>query len=153
MNKYFIIEDEKFKSTWSRYKEDLEKLNDAYKQIPEEYEIESDNYYVTIYTLKVSTTENDKKKFSKSLCKDGESFKKNSIIAKRFMMLIGEKGITSVIKPNFFGYGFGCRYSSRLFEQDGILYGSVENSTNEFEIPHGFKEIKASEFYKVVETE
>ena len=46
--------------------------------------------------------------------------------------------------------GIYGRHRTRLFEHKGILYGSME-SDYDFEIPEEFEEIKASEFYKVIE--
>ena len=64
------------------------------------------------------------------------------------------KDITPFNRPQLFYYMKDLigRWRERLFAVDGKLYGSIESeSEEEIETPEWAEEMKASEFYKILE--
>ena len=77
-------------------------------------------------------------------------FKLNSDIAKRWIKFVSDNNIKILHKP-FVGTYFNAygRSWSRLFNVGDTIYCTYE-SEFDFTNPKGFKEIKASEFYKAI---
>lgn len=87
--------------------------------------------------------------------KEKEFFKKNSKQSKRWIELVKEHNITYNHPPRMtWGYiDIGCgRVSSSVVKIEGVIYSTLEYD-NDFILPEGFNEIKASEYHKILEKE
>lgn len=121
-----------------------------------------DKYSKDEIRLEVEPTENNLIKFKKMLCKvNGHElcgFRKNSAITKEFAdRCIEEKIIINLYGPRIndyfksLEYGmYGCR-TQRLLKENCIYIKIESEYLKDGDIPKGFTEIKASEFYRVIE--
>jgi len=158
MEKYFIVtEQSKLYGEYMRYIQNKKDVNDHVKEFTAKNEIKTTEYYANSGYLYIVPTENDLEKFEKVLTKpvnDGlRSFKKNSKINKQWVKSLDEKDLKVINKPVvlfYFTRGYG-KTRSRLFNVDKVLYCSFEVDTTELDCPEGMVEIKASEFYKILE--
>lgn len=131
--------------------EDYKKLNKAYGEMAEKFGIETTAFYPRKDRFAILPAPADKEKFKLFLLKDGTSFRKGCEMSKEWIEKV--KDIKFMQKPiaAFYWSEFVGRVSSRLFEVDGTLYCSMHTEYEFRKVPHWANEIKASEFYKVME--
>lgn len=133
------------------HKADRKKIASAFTEVREKYGIETQEFYLSKKYFRIVPTNNDNKKFADCLKKTsyGE-FKKNSEISKAWIELV--KDIEYMEKPRLIFYfdSLGHHWKERLFDIDGVLYCSIEGD-GEVSAPDFAEEMKASEFYKIVE--
>ena len=126
-------------------------IKKLFNGIKEKYGIEATGFYPYKEAFKIVPTENDNKKFESMLKKTsyGE-FKKNTGISKEW--IAGAEKIGRIKKPELFYYFdlLGYRWRERLFHIGEKLYCSIE-SDGEVSVPKFALEMKASEFYKIIE--
>ena len=105
-------------------------------------------------------TEKDLSTFGNQLCKkendhDIRYFKKNSEIRKEFATKAIELSLCKLMKPSPGGFAGFYKYTppnrSRLFEYNGVLYGSIEAENVENPLVEGIIEMSGSDFYKIIE--
>jgi len=156
MERYFIVtEESELHKDWFEYKENRSRVRELIHEFNQANNIESESYFVTDTAFYIVPTDKDKENFGQVLAlpiNDGlQKFKGNSKVAKAWVKTLKEAGIRIKHKPRLIFYisPEGGRYRSRLFEIDGIVYCSIDPCQEK--TPHGFKEIKASEFFKVIE--
>jgi len=119
--------------------------------------IDTKEYASTKDTFYIVPTEKDIENFDKILCKELENglraFKVKSKIGKAWKEILKDKGVQPLHKPMLILYFnvYGST-ASRLFSIDDKVYCSFKSEYN-FTNPEGFIELKASEFYKIVEDE
>lgn len=153
MEKYYIVTPESsVHKDYMVYKSMSEKVNAAFVEFAKEQGIETHEYYQSAQSLHICPTDNDTDKFGKFFKKDAPSlFKKNSLPAKAWVSKCQDLGLKSPHKPHLAFYlNMYGRAHSRLFMINDVLYASYETECD-FENPVGFNEIKASEFFKVIE--
>lgn len=152
MDKYFEIKtDCALYKDYFAHEEDEPKIVSAFKAVCEKFGIETKEFYMKKNNFWIVPTANDREKFSGIMKKSnyGE-FKKNSEVSKMWVDLV--KDIEHFEKPKLFYYFdlLGHRWKERLFHIGERLYCSIESdgevSTSEF-----VTEMKASDFYKVIE--
>lgn len=152
MEKYMVIhKDSPLYKDYFAWKKDEPKVGELFKKIKELYGIESNEVYINRNFFKIVPTQNDIKKFSSIMKKTsyGE-FKKNSEVSKYWMN--GIKSIKNIEKPRLFYYFnlLGNRWKEMIFNVGEKLYCSIK-SDEEVITPDFAIEIKASEFYKIIE--
>lgn len=155
MERYFIVTDEFLIEQLKEYEIMRKKVDETFKAFKEEVGIETCQYYQHTDVLKIVPTETDLDKFSSMMKVDRETFKKNSALNKEWVKLCKEKDLKTPRKPTWELHhlmgGHIYRFRSRLFSYKDKVYGSFE-SDGDFTIPtEHFIELKASEFYKIVE--
>ena len=153
MEKYYIVpEGTSLHTEYFKYKENLAFVNAVVKEFILSHGIETTEYWCSTSQFAIIPTEKDVKSFGHLLRKEKDEnglrlFRKDSFINKEW----ASKSIKVFRRPqvmfSFSGYGNG---SSRLFDADGVLYCSHQ-SKYDFKCLEEFKEIKASEFFKVLE--
>ena len=152
MNKYFVVnEDSELYADYFAWKDDKSKISDAFKKVCDKFGIETTQFYLNQNRLHIHPTENDDLKFEKMMKKTGwGEFKVNSEPSKMWVALV--KDIKHFRKPQllFYFHSLGYSWRERLFDIDGKLYGSIE-SNMDIQMPDFVTEIKASEFYKIIE--
>ena len=115
--------------------------------------IDTKEYASTKDTFYIVPTEKDIEDFGKFLCKEVDgvlrAFKVKSKIGKAWRDNLNEKGVQPYLMMYFNVYG---NTSSRLFAINDEVYCSFKSEYN-FDNPEGFIELKASEFFKIVEDE
>ena len=157
MEKFYIVTEESSlnKQYWE-YKNNVKEVNEYVKKFMDQEDIKANEYYVNAELIYIVPSDEDLKNFNKKLNKtelEGglRQFRLNSDIAKRWINFVKENDIKFKHKP-FVGTYFNTygRSKSRLFNIGNTVYCSYETEFN-FNNPNGFKEIKASEFYKVIE--
>lgn len=153
MDKYFEI-----KPDCALYKEYFahekagEKIKAAFEQVREKFGIETKVFYLKKDRFHIAATDKDMEKFS-GMMKKGNvgEFRKNSAPSKMWVELV--KDITHFERPQLLYY-FSCllghRWKERLLHIGDKLYCSIE-SDGEVLVPEFAVEMKASEFYKVIE--
>ena len=157
MEKYFTVtEESSLHKDWFAYKENREKVNELYKQFAEQVGIDSREYHLTDKVLYIVPTEKDTVNFSPFLCNpinDGLcKFKASSKIAKGWVKALKDAELKVIRRPMVILYlksMGGGRFRNRLFDHNGVLYCSIDPAGEG--APEGFNEIKASEFYKIIE--
>lgn len=159
MEKFFIVTDKsRLKKDYEDYLENSKKVNELAKEFMDAHGFETHHYGVRGDIFFIVPTREDKVNFSNQLYKDSQGnglvgFKKNSKMGKAWIDLLEDKKITVQDKPSlplYFSTFFG-RSSSRLFKVKDIVYCSIDANTQKIDNPEGFEEIKASEFYKIIE--
>lgn len=155
MEKFYIVtEESNLRKEYLDYKKNFFEIQEHVKLFFKENNIESTSYIANNDRLSIVPTDNDNIIFLKSFTKidysdDTKMFRKNSKINKLWVKSLEDKQLKVLYRPDIWFYF--CSYGrsrNRLFEIDEVVYCSYE-STNEFETPKGFKEIKASEFFKL----
>lgn len=154
MDKYFEIKpDCVLYKAYFAHKKDEPKIVSAFKEVCEKFGIETKEFYMKKDRFWIVPTANDREKFAGMMKKtnDGE-FKKNSEVSKMWIGLV--KDIENFDKPRLLFYFnlIGHRWKERLFHIGDKLYCSIE-SDGEVSTPDFVIEMKASEFYKVIEEE
>lgn len=155
MERYFIVTDEFLIEQLKEYEIMRKKVEETFKEFKKEVGIETVAYYPTVDVFKIVPTESDLDKFSSMMKVDRETFKKNSALNKEWVKICKEKDLKTPRKPTWELHdligGHIYRFRSRLFSYKDKVYGSFE-SDGDFTIPtEHFIELKASEFYKIVE--
>lgn len=151
-NKYYRIHENcPLYDDYFSHEADKKKIAKAFNEVREKYGIETHGFYPSKSYFRIVPTENDNRKFANYLKKTnyGE-FKKNSEISKYWIELA--KDIEHMESPELFFYFdlLGHRWKERLFDIDGDLYCSIE-SDGDVSTPDFATEMKASEFYKIIE--
>lgn len=158
MKRYFQVTDQSdLYNEYMEYK-NSEKVMHTFSQLFMNAQgIETDSFAYQGDTFYIIPTEKDLEKFGNSLCKplanNLRAFKANSIIGKAWVKLLEVKQIKIVHKPHV-GFSFkNClgKNRSKIFAIDSIVYCSFENEYDFNDTPEGFVELKASEFWKIVE--
>lgn len=130
---------------------DREKMFDIFDEIKNKYGFEADSFYPSKYDFTIKPTDNDLEKF-KGMFKKTEygCFKKNTDISKEWRMAVS--GLEHMERPRLIYYFrlLGHRWRERLFHIEEKLYCSIE-SNGDVETPEFATEMKASEFYKIIE--
>lgn len=151
MDKYFEIQAgcDLYKEYFA-YKDAIPKIVEAYKAVCAKFGIEANEFLARKNELHIIPTEADIEKFGKFMKKNG-GFKRSSEPCKMWISLV--KDIENFYKPKLFFYFdlLGCHWKERLFSVGDKLYCSIE-SDGEFSTPNFAIEMKASEFYKIIES-
>lgn len=139
------------------YVENRKQVNELVKDFMKKHGIEAEGYAPLSDRLYIQPTKADVEKFDSVLNKPVEqglrTFKKNSTIGKDWVNTLAEKELKVLRKPfvpMYFRNAFGQTFS-RLFEAGGTVYCSLKSEFGEWETPAGMEEIKASEFYRIIE--
>lgn len=157
MEKFYIAEEgSKLRKDYLEHKESVEKVRELIIKFFDTHGITADKYYVNNKYLHIVPTEEDKEKFSNQLCKPKDGlyrFRANSKINRAWVRTLEANEVQVISRPMvplYFDRYWGRKMQSRLFEIDGVVYCSF-NADGEFKPTDKLKEIKASEFFKVIE--
>lgn len=154
MIKYFEIQpDCDLYRDYFAHKTDTAKIAAAYNAVCEKFEIKTKQFYVSKTRFQIDPTDADIEKFGNLMKKTnyGE-FKKSSEPCKMWLSLV--KDIKHFERPKLFYYFdllLGNRWKERLFAVGDKLYCSIE-CDGEINTPDFAIEMKASEFYKIIES-
>lgn len=157
MERYFrLTEESALQRDFIAYKNNAKVLRELIIEFNTTHGIKSGVYYATDEALYIIPTESDLEKHSSVLCAPIEEglrkFKVNSRIGKAWVKGLKDKNLSVLRKPPvafYFPRFGGGRIQSRIFEIDGVVYCSM-NPCEESQIS-GMVEMKASEFFKVIE--
>lgn len=153
IEKYYIVTPSSpIHKEYMDYKVMSKKVNTAFVEFAKEQGFETHEYYQSAQILHICPTDSDSDKFGKYFKKDAPGlFKKNSPPAKAWVNKCQVLGLKTPYKTNL-GFEFRVfgRSSSRLFMINDILYASLSTECD-FKNIDGLEEIKASEFFKVIE--
>lgn len=156
MEKYFIVtEGSRLRKEYFEYRKNLKIINEKVKLFTEKHGIEANGYCAYDDLFMISPTEKDSEKFRGVLANPYENgitpFKKSSKINKDWIKTLKENNLKVLHKPDLWEY-FYVRgsFSTRLFDVDKVVYASMR-ADMDIKTPEGFTEIKASEFYKIIE--
>jgi hypothetical protein len=156
MERYFRVLNNRLYNDWFDYKANQQQINELFKEFKQDQGFESGAYYVTDDEIYIVPTEADINNFSKMLCKpiddDLQKFKTNSKIGKAWVETLKSNKLSVLRKPMLIMYmsAGGGRFRSRLFNVDEQLYCSLYPA-DDAKLPQGFTEMKASEFFKIIE--
>jgi len=157
MEKFFIVtEGNELRKDYLGYKTNSKLINYMAKKFCNMQLIMAEEYCAYTEQFYIVPTEEDFIKFDKVLCKevnDGlRPFKITSKVNKAWIKLLKNEGLIVTNKPYVSFYFDSCcgKHNTRIFDVEGIVYLSM-SMDYDFETPKGMIEIKASEFYKVVE--
>jgi hypothetical protein len=157
MEKYYTVTEEcSLHKAWFGYKENKARVNELFKHFKEQTGFESSEYYVTDHEIYIIPTEKDVETFGSVLCapiNDGlRKFRTTSKVGKAWVKALDDASLKVETKPMvilyFRSFG-GGRYRSRIFDLNGNLYCSIDPVDGE--APKGFVEMKASEFFGIIE--
>lgn len=161
MEKFYIVTKKSLiYKAYFRWQQNVKDVNVIVKDVMDRYGIEAREYcigtnenYFIIYPTEhdIETYRSQMKK--DSFVKSPSSFKKTSPIFKELFKLLKDADLKVLHKPAI-QWEFTCcgKSRSRLFDIGGVLYASYDYD-GEFDNPKGFQEIKANEFYKIIESE
>lgn len=152
MDKYFEIKpDCGLCKEYFAHEKAKEKIAEAFNTVRDKFGIESKTFYLYKDRFWINPTENDMEKFSGMMAKEKNGlFRKNSVISKMWVESV--KNIVHFERPQLIYYVpmVGNRWKERMFHVGEKLYCSVEVNGEMF-TPDFAVEMKASEFYKVIE--
>ena len=131
--------------------EDCKKIIDVYERMQKKYGIETNNFYPYKDRFAIIPTAADKEKFKSFFLKDGTSFRKGCEMSKVWASEVKDIKFMRKPHPGFYWSEFVGSASSRLFAVGNILYCSMKTEYEFRYAPTWGNEIKASEFYKVME--
>lgn len=159
MDKYFEIEKGcKLYDDYFKRDEEIEKIRKVYNEFSSTYKIDAELFLPTKNRLFIIPTERDKDSFKTEFTqKYGENglrqFKCNSEIGKAWKRMVADMPIPH--KLHYLQYGFHLygQYSERLFHAGEKLYGSISTQYESFSLMPWMKEMKASEFFKIIESD
>ncbi len=161
MEKFYVVTDESsLKKDYLDYKKNDEMVREHIKNFMIDNGILTKEYAPTDESLYIIPTKEDINTFDTVLCKADKNglrqFKKGSKIGKAWIKSLKEKDLTILHKPFVAFYFDNCygKHRTRLFDINGVVYTSMnltEYDEYDFGTPQGMKEIKASEFYKIIE--
>lgn len=156
---YKIRKGSEFYKEYFDYLENTVNVNEVVKEFMATNNIDTSEYYPCTNVLYIVPTAKDVEKFdmvlSKEIGNNLRPFKKTSKINKAWVELLKSKNLKVLEKPNLcFIFNVCGKYSTRLFHIEDELYCSMKTHYA-FESPEieGFIEIKASEFFKIIEDE
>ncbi|MFV0518565.1 MAG: hypothetical protein ACK5MV_14330 [Aminipila sp.] len=156
MEKFFKInKDSKMYIDYFKYLKNEKAVIAIFNSIAEKHGIEAGSFVPFKEKLYILPTENDNAKFDGVLTLEDTSgkrqFKIRSEIGKEWKEAVSN--IEILDKPRYFMYGQRMmgQFSSRLFHIKEELYGSLESNVHKVELMDFMEEIKASEFYKIIE--
>lgn len=152
MDKYFEIKpDCALYKEYFAHEKAKEKIKEAFGKVREKFGIETKVFYLKKDRFHIAATDKDMEKFS-GMMKKGNvgEFRKNSTPSKMWVELV--KDIAHFESPELMFYFplIGHRWKERLFHVEDKLYCSIE-SDGEVSVPEFAVEMKASEFYKIIE--
>jgi hypothetical protein len=154
MERFFIVKNEELISQVNEYEHMRELVNTAFKEFSDFHGIKATHYYQYTDCLKICATEEDLEKFGSQIRMDHTTFKKNSELSKAWVELCKKMELNTPRKPTWELRNLirlTCKCRTRLFSLDGVVYGSYE-CDYDFELPEEhFRELKASEFWKIME--
>lgn len=136
-----------------KWLEDREKLLDIFDEIKKKYGFEADSFYPSKYDFRVKPTRNDLEKFKEMFKKtDYGCFKKNTDISKEWRTAVSR--LEHIERPRMFNYFrlLGYRWKEKILHVEEKLYISIE-SDGDIEVPEFATEMKASEFYRIIEAQ
>lgn len=152
MDKYFEIKpDCALYKEYFAHEKAKERILEAFNRVREKFGIETTVCSLHKDRLWIKATDKDMEKFSRMMKKDSVwEFKKNSAPSKMWVELV--KDIAHFERPKMIYYVplIGHRWKERLFHIGEKLYCSIE-SDGKVSVPEFAVEMKASEFYKVIE--
>lgn len=155
MERFFIVKNENLIKQVKDFESMRIKLKDTFGEFKKKHGIETSRFYQWAAQLRIIPTENDIEKFRSQLKADNETFKVKSAMNKEWVELCKANEVTTPEDPSWelmllTGISFG-RFKWRLFTLNDKVYGSLEMDDS-FELPkEDFEELKASEFYKIIE--
>lgn len=158
MNKYFEVkQDCDLYNDYFSYLDDQSKISAAFRAVYQKFGIQSRQFYMRKDCFKIIPTQQDKEKFLKMFKQNsiGE-FKKSSEVSKMWVNLV--KDVKHIRKPKLFHYFdmAGFKWEENLLHIGNRLYCCFKDMEDEgykkkFDIPDFVIEMKASEFYGIME--
>lgn len=156
VEKYFRIkQDSKLYQAYFDWVSASRKIIELFNDFAAEHGIEAREFIPGDKYLWIIPTETDNVSFSVEFTQKYEKngarqFKRSSKIAKDWVVRVADMPI--LLKPSFWEYGLRISgsYSQRMFQVDGVLYGSID-ANHQFDLLECMDEIKASEFYELLE--
>lgn len=158
MEKYFKVKKENhIYNDYFKWWNNLDNVKRKWEQFRKLEGIEA-TQFVPRQELYIVPTEVDLINFGRFLCKDIfpgglRKFKKTSSVQKDWERFC-KNNLELIDKPILF-YDFPVmgKTKTKLFHYKDEVYCSIDNEyiNENFKIPEGYEEIKASEFYKIVE--
>lgn len=157
MERYFTVtEESSLYKDWFDYQKNAADVNAVVKSFMNKHNIGSNKYYAADDAIFIIPTAADNETYKTVLCSPLENglrkFRTTSKIGKAWVNELKAANLKVVRKPMvimYFRSFKGGKYRSRIFDQDGCLYCSIDPVDGD--PPKGFVEMKASEFYKIVE--
>ncbi|SES69200.1 hypothetical protein [[Clostridium] polysaccharolyticum] len=156
MEKFFIFaKDGVFYTEYMKYKEDLKANRIVFNNLREKFGIEATEYLPRKEYLFIVPTLKDEDKFNEQFTAERHDnglrkFRRYSEVGKAWVRLVRDTKVPQ--KPNLFRYinGCGC-WRERIFEIGDILYCSIHTDYADIKLDNDVVEMKASEFYKLIE--
>lgn len=157
MEKYFIVTEESgLHKEHKEYSEFFTKMHKIAVGFMKKHGIEANEFYYMRDRFAIVPSSNDEINFNnmlKKVTKNGlRFFRQNSKVNKDWEKTVKDSGIEWKFSPwvRMYFDQRGGMASTRLFDIDGTVYCSLQQKA-EINTPKGFIEIKASEFFKVIE--
>ncbi|HEX3038187.1 MAG TPA: hypothetical protein VHO94_04240 [Oscillospiraceae bacterium] len=157
--KFYIVTDKsKLHKEYFEYRENFKAVTEVAQEFFKEHGIDPNTSYCPCTcALYLIPSKEDKEKFASQLSKNCDNqglykVKETSKLGRAWVDTLSKNHLSVLRKPlpQFYFRTLTGRGDYRLFDIDGTLYCSYQND-NDFPNPDGFTEIKASEFFKIIE--
>lgn len=157
MEKYFRIRrDSKFYKEYFQFVADTKRNAELFRAFAAERGIESHSFIPLKNGLYIVPTEKDIERFGGDFVKDTfknglRRFKKTSKVSKLWCELMKNEKVAE--RPRFWSYvpTLCGRFRERCIRVGDDLYGSLQSQESEIQLADFMDEIKASEFYLIME--
>lgn len=153
MEKYFLVLPEsKVYKDYMEYEKFVDIISKAFTDFADQNGIKATSFYTRTNILHIVPETEDIDRFGDSMSKtELGRFKRKSELSRKWVAKCKELGLNEVNKPYIpFLFNAVAQSSWRLFSVKNDVYCTYQSTSN-FDVPKDFKEIKASEFYKIME--
>lgn len=155
MEKYYVVnKGTKIYNDLKHHFDTENKIIELMKEFGKTHNIKSNEFYMSTKRLAIVPTKEDEENFGQYFLKGDKPgfFKMNSPLCKEWVQLCKKEGLEYKHFPFFvttlFKSPVGGSY--RAFELNGEIYFTYKSDCN-FVTPDDFTEVKASEFFKIME--
>lgn len=153
MEKYYLVSPEsKIYKEYMEYEKFVDTISKVFSDFADQNGIKATSFYTRTNILHIVPTVEDIEHFEDSMSKtELGRFKRKAELSRKWVAKCKELGLVEIHKP-FIPFLFNAiaQSSWRLFRVKNDVYCTY-SSTSNFEAPKDFKEIKASEFHKIME--
>lgn len=149
---YFVSPESEIYKEYMEYEKFVDVISKVFSDFADQNGIKAVGFYPRTNVLHIEPTIEDIDHFGDSMSKtELGRFKQKSELSRKWVAKCKELGLVEVHKPFIpFLFNVVAKSSWRLFSVKDDVYCTYQCTSN-FDAPEDFKEIKASEFYKIME--
>lgn len=163
MEKFFQIKDDcKLYNDYFAFIKMKTEMNNLFDEFTKIHQLSGQKFVISTNRLIMELNEQEQQTYANDLIKNQNykihniyAFKKNAKLCKKWIQLCEKENIKFILSKPMIGFYLNKNlfpFGQRLFHIGTNLYGSLDNKKDsDFELDDFLIELKASEFYKIIE--